>query len=57
MSKRSGRLDPFVEKIRSDAEQVLADLAGGRRSLPGVVPARYASSTTFDTERPALDEW
>lgn len=57
MSKRAGRLDEFVEKIRSDAQNVLSELAGGRRSLPGVVPTQYANSTTLETERPALDEW
>ena len=57
MSKRRGRLDPFIDKIRSDAERVLDDLCSGRRSLPGVVPAQYARSTTLDEEPSDLTEW
>jgi phage gp36-like protein len=57
MSKRCGRLDGFVEKIRNDAKNVLRELSTGDRSLPGVVPAQYANSTTLATEPPALSEW
>jgi len=57
MAKRGGRLDPFIENIRADAEKVLLALSRGARSLPGIVPSQYARSTTFDVDRPALDEW
>jgi phage gp36-like protein len=57
MSKRRGRLDAFIDKIRGDAERVLRELSGGGRSLPGVVPAIYAQSTTSGEDASAIDEW
>lgn len=57
MSKRRGRTGDFFEKLHDDAIRTLAQLSKGKRSLPGVVPGRYANSTTASAPSTDIDQW